>query len=57
MYTELEDRKVGNIFIYLVVFIGGGLGIVTSLYLVVSMFGMIGWKIYNMIKYHASLYD
>lgn len=46
-----------DILIWIVIIIGGGTGLLSSLYIVVSMLAMIGYKIYRKFKYHASLYD
>lgn len=46
-----------NIGVILLVFIGGAVGILSTLYLVVSMIWVLIYKIYRKIRYHASLYD
>lgn len=46
-----------KIIMFIFAFIGGGLGIVSTLYLIVSMFGVLGQKIFRKIKYGASMYD
>lgn len=46
-----------NFGILILVFLGGAIGLLTWIYLIVSLFGMIGYKIYRSIKYHVSLYD
>lgn len=46
-----------NIVMYIFAFIGGGLGIVTSIYIILSAFSVLGQKIYRKIKYGNSLYD
>lgn len=46
-----------NIGIYALVFLGGAVGALSSLYIVFSLFGTLGYKIYRKIKYGASLYD
>lgn len=46
-----------NILMWIVIVIGCLLGLVSSLYIVVSMIGMIGYKIYRKFKYNMSLYD
>lgn len=33
------------------------IGIAVILFIMLSLFGMIGYKIYRKIKFHASLYD
>ena len=46
-----------NIFLWILIFIGGAAGAFSTLYIVVSLFAMIFYKIYRKIKYHASIYD
>ena len=46
-----------NIGMYLLVFFGGAVGLLSTLYIVVSLFGTIVHKIYRKIKYGVSLYD
>lgn len=46
-----------NIGLIILLIVGGGISLVTTLYLTFSMFIMIGYKIYRKIKYGASLYD
>lgn len=46
-----------NIIIYALVFVGGATGAASSLYIVFSLFGTLGYKIYRKIKFGASLYD
>lgn len=46
-----------NIGIYALVFLGGAVGALSSLYIVFSLFGTLGYKIFRKIKYGASLYD
>lgn len=46
-----------NIGLWLIIIVGGALGIVSTLYLIVSMIGMIAYKVYRKCKYHTSLYD
>lgn len=46
-----------DILIWIVIIIGGGTGLLSSLYIIVSFFAMIGYKIFRKCKYHASLYD
>lgn len=41
----------------LLVFIGGGLGIVSSIYLLIGMPVILLWKIYRKIRYGISLYN
>lgn len=46
-----------NILIWLVIILGGLLGFVSSMYILVSLVGMIIYKIYRKCRYHVSLYD
>lgn len=46
-----------NILIWLVIILGGLLGFVSSMYILVSLIGMIIYKIYRKCRYHVSLYD
>lgn len=46
-----------DILLWIVIIIGGGAGLLSCLYIVVSLFGTIIYKIYRKLKYHMSLYD
>lgn len=46
-----------NIFLWLLIFIGGAAGALSTLYIVISLFAMIVYKLYRKIKYHVSIYD
>lgn len=46
-----------KIFLYLMAFVGGGLGIVTTIYFLASLFGVLGQKIYRKIRFGIFLYD
>ncbi len=46
-----------NIGLWILVFIGGATGALSTLYLLVSLFAVIFYKVYRKIKYHTSLYD
>lgn len=46
-----------KIIMFLVAFVGGGVGLLSTLYIVVSLFGMIAFKIYRRIKYGISLFN
>ena len=46
-----------NIGLILIVILGGALGAASTLYIVVSLFGTIGYKIFRKVKYGMSLYD
>ncbi len=40
-----------------ILIVGGSAGILSTLYIVVSLFGTLGYKIYRKIRYGVSLYD
>lgn len=46
-----------NIFMWILIFIGGATGALSTLYLIVSLFAVLFYKIYRKIKYHISMYD
>ncbi|MBQ6786236.1 MAG: hypothetical protein IJO85_00785 [Lachnospiraceae bacterium] len=46
-----------NIFLWIIIIIGGGAGALSTLYIIASLFGTLGYKIYRTAKYHVSLYD
>lgn len=46
-----------KILMWLLIIFGGGVGLFSTLYIVVSLFGVIGFKIFRKIKYGMSLYD
>lgn len=46
-----------NIGILILVILGGAAGLLSTLYLVVSMIGTLIFKIYRAIRYHKSLYS
>lgn len=46
-----------NIVLWIIIIIGGGAGAFSSLYIVFSLIGTLGYKIYRTAKYHISLYD
>ena len=56
-WIDLEVLFDMNIFLWILVFIGGVTGALSTLYIVVSLFAVILYKIYRKAKYHASLYD
>ncbi len=45
-----------NIFMWILIFIGGATGALSTLYIIVSLFAVIFYKIYRSVKYHVSLY-
>ncbi|MEZ3445026.1 MAG: hypothetical protein K1W30_07835 [Lachnospiraceae bacterium] len=46
-----------NILMWILIFVGGATGAVSTLYIIVSLFAVLIYKIYRKIVYHASLYD
>ena len=46
-----------NIFLWILIFIGGTVGALSTLYIIISLFAVIFYKIYRKIKYQASIYD
>lgn len=46
-----------KILLWILVIFGGGIGFLSTLYIVVSLFAMIGFKIYRKIRYGVSLYN
>lgn len=46
-----------NILLWILIFIGGAAGGLSTLYIVVSLFAVIFYKIYRAVRYHVSIYD
>lgn len=46
-----------NIGLILIVILGGALGALSTLYIVLSLFWTIGYKIVRKVRYGMSLYD
>ena len=46
-----------NILMWILVFIGGATGALSTLYIIVSLFSFFFYKIYRKVTCHASLYD
>ncbi len=44
-----EGLNMGNILILLIALVGGLAGTLSTVYLVISLIGVIGWKIYRRI--------
>lgn len=44
-----------NILLWIVIIIGGGIGLFSCLYIVVSLFATIIYKFYRKFKYHISV--
>ncbi len=45
-----------DILMWIVIILGGGLGIITSLYMLLSIPVVVVWKIYRKIRFKKSLY-
>ncbi len=45
-----------NIIMWIIIIVGGGVGIISTLYMVLSIPAIIVWKIYRSIRYGKSLY-
>ena len=46
-----------NIFIWIMIILGGGVGILSCAYLVLAMPVLLVWKICRKVKYHIGLFD
>ena len=46
-----------NIVLWILVFIGGATGALSTVYIIISLFAVLFYKIYRKVKYHASMYD
>ncbi|MDE5863778.1 MAG: hypothetical protein K2K56_10420 [Lachnospiraceae bacterium] len=46
-----------KIIMVLVALVGGGVGLLSTLYIVVSLLGMIVFKVYRRLKYGISLFN
>ncbi len=46
-----------NILLWILIFIGGAVGALSTLYIVVSLFAVIFYKIYRSLRYHVSIYN
>lgn len=53
--TVRKEEKM-NILTWVVIIVGGGVGIISTLYMVLSIPAVIVWKIYRKIRYRKSLY-
>lgn len=51
---EYIDMNIG---ILLLIVVGGAAGGLSTLYLIFSFFGVLGYKIFRKVKYGASFYD
>lgn len=54
---EKGDYIDMNIGVLLLIIVGGAAGGLSTLYLLVSFLGTLGYKIYRKVKFGASLYD
>lgn len=48
---------MSNIFTWIIIIGGGAIGIISTLYITLSIPVVIGWKIYRKIRYKISVYD
>lgn len=46
-----------SIGLWLMIIIGGAAGLLSTLYIVVSIFAVIFYKVFRKMKYHISMYD
>lgn len=46
-----------DIFLWIIIIVGGGMGVLSSIYIVASLFGVLGQKIYRKIRYGTSMFD
>lgn len=46
-----------NIGLWILVFIGGATGALSTVYIIISLFAVLFYKVYRKVKYHASMYD
>lgn len=46
-----------NIVTVLILIVGGAAGFLSTLYIILSLFGTLGYKIYRKIKYGISLFN
>ena len=53
---EMENKKM-NIGMILLMILGGGLAVVTTGYLCVSIFVVLGYKIMRKVKYGTSMFN
>ncbi len=52
-----KENHAMNIGYLILIIFGGSIGLLSTLYIIVSLFATIGYKIYRKIKYGMSLYD
>lgn len=57
MKTARKGSNIMNIFLWILVFIGGAAGALSTLYIIISLFATIIFKIYRKVKYNISIYD
>ena len=46
-----------NIGLWILIFIGGATGALSTIYIIISLFAVLFYKIYRKVKYHASIFD
>lgn len=46
-----------NIVTLIIMIVGGAAGLLSTLYIIISLFATLGYKIYRKIKYGISLYN
>lgn len=46
-----------NILIYALMIIGGAAGVLSTVYLVLAMPVLFGWKVYRKLRYNIALFD
>lgn len=57
IFVFKRSYEIMKFLMWIVVIFGGGIGLLSTLYIVLSLFAMIGFKIYRKIKYGMSLYE
>lgn len=56
-YTEKKENDIMNILGWIIIIVAGGFSLALCLYMVLSMFVVIGYKIFRKAKYGISLFD
>lgn len=57
MNSRLRRFLIMNILMWILIFIGGVTGALSTLYIIVSLFAVIFYKFYRKIKFHTAIYD
>ena len=52
-----KEIKIMNLFMLIIFAVEVVIGVASTLYLIVSLFAVIGYKIYRKCKYNISLYN